>query len=968
MGFPDIQLDRRGFLTASAYAAGAVLLANGALAPRAAVALAGPDALPERGLFDATPGHAWTDAFLSGNGEVGAMVYGTPDAERVVLNHHRFVLPNGTRDLPPPDLSARFASVQDKALAGDYRGATEEFTAGWHLRWTQSYHPGYALRLDAPEMAGATGYLRSTDYRTGEIVHSWTGPGGTWTRRVFVSRGSDAVVHVLVPPAGRTVDLVLGADTALPGTPSDVGYSVATQTSGRNGYLTVRGTYPAGQGAYGFEGVTRAVVTGSGSSVSAAGPTLVVRRAARLVLLTKLGRYERAGEWDARPLHSALAVMLVDYDALLRRHLPEHQALVDGSTLRLAVPDADRSLDASGLTARQNAHRAVLDLALLEAMYDSGRYLFASSSGVLPPRLTGIWSGEWGAAWADDFTTDANVNLQVAGGNILTHDAAAMRGYFELVLGQLDDWRTNARRLYGARGFLAPSRTDGESGYMLHFDADFPGHAWTGGADWLLYPLIEYVQVSGDQEFYRTRLAPVLMELALFYEDYLSRTDSEGNAVFVPSFSMENSPSSTGAMLSINATGEISAGRHALQSAIDAANALGVEQGDGEGVARWTALLERMPGYVVNGDDALAEWSWPGLTDRYNHRHVHHLYGAWPLHELNPEDEPRLAQAAHRALVVRGDENVSGHGSLHRALAYARLKDGNGVHDNLRKILGSNMVFRSFMTSHNPELHTFNADSAHAIPAVVAESLVCSRPGFLELLPAVPDTISSGEITGVRGRNRVLVDTLSWDLGARRASARLVSAVDQDLTLVSRRGIVSITVSGANATASPLGPHARTLALREGVPVEIEIALFPGACRLVNRASGKVVDVDGASRDDGAGVLLWPWNGAANQRWRLRPGYGGGFALVSLHSDKALESPGSVTTSGHPLAQWTDGFSPNQWWRPVPASSGAYRLVNVETGLCLDVADGSTDDGAFLVHNPVDATAASQEWLVEAAP
>ena len=78
-----------------------------------------------------------------------------------------------------------------------------------------------------------------------------------------------------------------------------------------------------------------------------------------------------------------------------------------------------------------------------------------------------------------------------------------MQGYFNLILGQLAHWRTNARNLYGARGFLAPSRTDGEYGYMLHFDGGFPGHCWTGGADWLLYPLLEYYQVTGDRTFLR---------------------------------------------------------------------------------------------------------------------------------------------------------------------------------------------------------------------------------------------------------------------------------------------------------------------------------------------------------------------------------------------------------------------------------------------------------------------------------
>ncbi|MFD1049959.1 lectin, partial [Kibdelosporangium lantanae] len=233
----------------------------------------------------------------------------------------------------------------------------------------------------------------------------------------------------------------------------------------------------------------------------------------------------------SQPLHAALATVDTDYTALRSRHTAIHTAWYDRSRLDLDVSAADRRLSVSELITRQNNNQSVIDIALLERLYDSGRYLFISSSGILPPRLTGIWTGTWTGAWADDFTTDANINLQVAGGNILD-TTEAMQGYFTLVLGQLAQWRTNARNLYGARGFLAPSRTDGEYGHMLHFDTGFPGQTWTGGADWLLYPLVEYWEVTGDQAFLRDKLGPALIELALFYEDFLTRTDSGGKVVW----------------------------------------------------------------------------------------------------------------------------------------------------------------------------------------------------------------------------------------------------------------------------------------------------------------------------------------------------------------------------------------------------------------------------------------------------
>ncbi|RDG39618.1 glycosyl hydrolase family 95 catalytic domain-containing protein [Streptomyces corynorhini] len=788
--------------------------------------------LPDRGIHDTVPAASWTDGFLTGNGEYGAVSYGDPALERTVLNHHRLVLPNGTRDITPPVLAGRLAAVRDKALAGDYAGANRDFAEGWDLRWTQTYHPAYELRFHAPDMAEYDRYIRITDFRTGETSSTWTDGHGTWTRRAFASRADRVVVHELTPAPGRTLDVVLSVHTALDadegihtardGLHTGMDFTTLATADDGTGLLNLRATYPSGLGAYGYEGVTRAVPTGG--AIRAQGTALVVTGADRLTLLTALDRYETATARDALPLHTALAALPADYTALLARHTALHTELYDRSRLDLNVPEEERHLSTTELVERQNRDRSVIDLALLERLYDSGRYLFLSSSGVLPPRLTGIWTGSWTGAWAADFTTDANVNLQVAGGSILDL-AEAMEGYVDLVLGQLAHWRTNATNLYGARGFLAPSRTDGEYGHMLHFDnSGFPGHCWTGGADWLLQPLLEYHEVTGDHTFLRERLGPALLELALFYEDFLSRRDADGKVVFVPSFSMENAPASTGQHFAVNATGDISAARHALTAAVDAAHALGAEQGPGEGVERWTALLADLPPYTVNADGALAEWSWPGLTDRYDHRHVHHLYGAWPLTEITPEERPDLVGPALRALELRGDENVSAHGSLHRALAAARLKDGAKVYDNLRKILGGNMVFRSLMTSHNPDLDIYNADAAHALPAVLAEALICTRPGVLEILPALPEQLAEGGITGVRGRNRVRVHSLRWSLPDRRATLTVTSETDQDLALISRRGITSVT-GGAPLAPSALGPHARELSLTAGRRTEIVVSL-----------------------------------------------------------------------------------------------------------------------------------------------
>jgi len=130
------------------------------------------------------------------------------------------------------------------------------------------------------------------------------------------------------------------------------------------------------------------------------------------------------------------------------------------------------------------------------------------------------------------------------------------------------------------------------------------------------------------------------------------------------------------------------------------------------------------------------------------------------------------------------------------------------------------------MTSHNPGRHIYNADAAHALPAVLAEAVFCSRPGVLEILPALPDGLPDGVLTGLRARGRVRVHRLSWNLADRRAELSVTSDVDQEVTLISRRGAASVSVSAAADVApSPLGGHARRLTLRAGEPTEIVVVL-----------------------------------------------------------------------------------------------------------------------------------------------
>ena len=781
-----------------------------------------------RGIHDFEPATDWEDAFLSGNGEYGIMVYGDPLNETVVFDSHKFELPNGTLNLKPPVIANLLPQVRSSMLAGDYFAAQDKFANGWPLDWTQPAHPGYEMQLTISSEGSMRQYKRVTNFETGEITVQWIDDLGKWSRSCFVSRADHVVVQQFRAPSKGKLNLSIKLSESLPNVPPSITFTNTLSTDAHGHTMfNLRGQYSSDATQGGFEGVTWVVRDGGSQNIS--DTTLTISNANFVLLLSKLDRYADATQWNNLNLQKKLVTLSRNYNVLLRRHVSIHQAIYNRMTIDLNGSPSDRALSTTALVNAQVSNPAKLNNALLEQMFYAGRYHFICSTGYFPSRLQGIWGGSWNTGWSNDFTTDANLNLQIAGMNI-SNMPEMTRVYSNLILKQIADWKTNATNIYGMRGILGPLRTDGMDGYQYHFNGFIPNQMWTASADWLLYPLYEYYMVTGDSAYLKDSLWPWVQQLAYFYEDFLTETDANGHVVFLPSFSPENSPSNTNCMGSINATMDVAAGKHALQMAIAIAKILKVEPEAGHGIARWTALLHKIPPYRVNSDGALAEWIWPSLNDNYNHRHVSHLYPVWPLHDITPDNNPTLAQAAAKALMLRGNPDQAGHGYLHTALAWTRLKNGQQVAARLLDILANKFVFRSLMTSHYPNFNVYNADSAHTIPAIIIEMLTDSQPatpsqlGITEFLPALPPTITHGTITSVTGRNRVTINRLTWNIASGKVSATLTSAVTQQITLINRPGIRRIT-SRAPLAPSSLGSFARVLSLQAGVSTPVSITI-----------------------------------------------------------------------------------------------------------------------------------------------
>ncbi|MEP7273025.1 MAG: RICIN domain-containing protein [Acidobacteriota bacterium] len=117
---------------------------------------------------------------------------------------------------------------------------------------------------------------------------------------------------------------------------------------------------------------------------------------------------------------------------------------------------------------------------------------------------------------------------------------------------------------------------------------------------------------------------------------------------------------------------------------------------------------------------------------------------------------------------------------------------------------------------------------------------------------------------------------------------------------------------------------------------------------ITNAETGKVMDVAGWSREDGANVQQWSFAGQRNQRWDVVDVGRGQFAIISQNSGRVLDVSGFSNRNGGNIQQYRWSSADNQRWRLDQAGRGFVRIVSVGSGKCLDVDQKSREDGATI--------------------
>jgi alpha-L-fucosidase 2 len=765
------------------------------------------------------PGEIFEETLLLGNGRVGAALFGGIGEERIFLNDAT-LWAGGPVD---PDINAaasrHLPAVREALARGDWAQA-DQLVRELQGKFSESYAPLGTLRMEMHHGSQAGDYARTLELAKATATVAYEMDGVRFRRDAFVSHPDGVMVMRLTASEEGALGFTLRFESLLRyGVHTQDGVLFGTGEAPVHAEPNYRGdipnpiVYEDGKGTR-FAALARIVDTDG--VVEASGGTLSLRGASRATLLvsvaTSFNGFDREPGTDGldevgMALERLEAASNRSYPNLHGRHTRDFEGFFHRVQLELGQdPVPGMSTDERLIRYAQGAPDPYLET----LYFQFGRYLLISSSRTpgVPANLQGIWNPYMRPPWSSNYTTNINAEM-----NYWPAEVTGLPEMHEPFLSFIENLsvtgRITAETFWGTRGWSVSHNTDiwAMTNPVGDFGQGHPSWAnWNMAGVWMATHLWDHFAFTQDAEFLDQRGYPLMKGAAEFALDWLVEGE-DGFLITSPSTSPENmyrTPRGYEGATTYGTTADMAMIRELFTQVIRASEILGRDASFREELRE---AMGRLVPYRIGEDGSIQEWYHDWEDADPQHRHQTHLFGVYPGAQIDPEATPALAQAARRALEIKGDEST-GWSKAWRINLWARLWDGDRAHKLYRELLryvdpvaGLNSrrgggTYPNLMDAHPP----FQIDGNFGGTSGVAEMLLQSHGGTIRLLPALPSGWAEGRVSGLRARGGFEVD-LEWRDGELQ--------------------VVSLTSVGGTLARLAYGGVVRDVELRPGEKVRL---------------------------------------------------------------------------------------------------------------------------------------------------
>lgn len=747
-------------------------------------------------LWYTTPGSesTWTNTGLViGNGKTGGILFGQVGKDQIHFNEKTLWNGGPSESRPNYNGGNRKNAVTEQQLEEIRQSADNHSSSVFPLgtgglnnvmgdgNGMGNYQDFGDLFLDFSQSGmtneNVTNYVRDLDMRTAISSLHYDYEGVHYVREYFATHKDGVmVIHLTASEKGK-LSFTASAKSAA---------GLTTTVTADKGRITLSGQVNDNQ----MKCEMQAQIEKKGGNLKTnADGTVTVEQADEVTIVLSTGtNYKNEyptyrGEDPHKGLTAAIdAAAKQSYEQLKERHLEDYQQLFNRVELDLGGECPQLPTDQM----MKNYRAGTYDLAVEEMIYQFGRYLTIAGSregDPLPTNLCGILMiGDAGPFWGADFHFNVNVQMNYwpAYSTNLAECGTVFNDFMESLV---EPGRVTAGQSCALPTEVGTPIGEG-NGFLVHtqnnpFGCTAPfgsqEYGWNiGGSSWALQNVYDYYLYTGDTEYLRTKIYPMLKEMANFWNQFLWYSEYQKRLVVGPSVSAEQGPTVNGTTYDQSIVWEL------YKMAIEASEILNVDKTEREVWKEKQAQLnpiiigkegqvkERYEETTLGKGQAgeLPETNIPnfgaggGANQGAVHRHTSQLIGLFPGTLINKDNEEWM-NAAIKSLEQRS-LNGTGWSKAMKINMYARTGLAEETYAMVRGMCAGNQngILDNLLDSHPP----FQIDGNYGLTAGMTEMLLQSQLGYTQFLPALPEAWEKGSVSGIKSRGNFTIGE-SWSNG-----------------------------------------------------------------------------------------------------------------------------------------------------------------------------------------------------------